>query len=357
MAAIPPVQPGLSYAPAGTRPEPAAVVGHGGGHGVAGASVEAAAAVEAAIVDPLMAALTEALATAATRQNGLAPLFADLEALLARPELPQSVRDAAQALMNLRLPANALNGATLQQAVARSGVFLEAMLASGKLPADVAASDNIKSALQALRGALQSYLGIETAPADLHVAPPLPPFRGSLPVAQPPVPASIVDTSLRQAATTVLSQTDAAIARHVMLQIASLPASQQPSHPPDDHTQRLVFDIPLVTPQGTAVMQLQIEREMPRERGQPQEPVWSVRFAVDIEPLGAVRARVSQIGDKTSVTMVADKPASAAALQEHIALLQIGLTRAHLQPGDLHCLSHEAPKAVAPQGQFVNRAS
>lgn len=348
-----PVQPGLSYAATGTRPEPMPVAGNGGG-GAAGAATTAGA-VEAAIVDPLMAALSEALATAATRQNGLAPLFADLQALLTRPGVPQTVRDAAQALMNLRLPADALNGATLQQAVTRSGVLLEAMLASGKLPAAMA-GDNIKSMLQALRSALQSFLGIQSAPADLHAPPPLPPFRGSLPVAQPPVPASIVDTGLREAATRLLSQTDAAIARHVMLQIASLPASQQPSHPPDDHTQRFVFDIPLVTPQGTAVMQLQIEREAPQKRDQAA-PVWTVRFAVDIEPLGAVRARVSQIGDKTSVTMVAEKPASAAALQEHIALLQIGLTRAHLEPGDLHCLTHDQTKVVAPQGQFVNRAS
>lgn len=350
-----PVQPGLSYAATGTRPEPLAVAAHGGG-GAAGAAATAAA-VEAAVVDPLMAALTEALATAATRQNGLAPLFADLQALLAKPDLPPAVRDAAQALMNLRLPADGVDGASLQQAVTRSGVFLEAMLANGKLAGAIAVSDNIKTALQVLRGALQSFLGIDSAPADLHAAPPLPPFRGSLPVAQPPVPASIVDTGLRQAATKVLSQTDAAIARHVLLQIASLPASQQPSHPPDDHTQRLVFDIPLAMPNGTAVMQLQIEREMPRERGQPQTPVWSVRFAVDVEPLGAVRVRVSQAGDKTSVTMVADRPASAAALQQHLSLLEIGLTRAHLQPGDLHCLSHEAPKVTAPQGQFVNRAS
>ncbi|MBS0247222.1 MAG: flagellar hook-length control protein FliK [Proteobacteria bacterium] len=349
-----PVQPGLSYAATGTRPEPMAVAANGGGGAAGAATATTAAAVEAAIVDPLIAALTEALATAAPRQNGLAPLFADLEVLLAQPDLPQAVRDAGQALLNLRLPGDVVNGPSLQQAIARSGMFLEAMLASGKLP--TTASDNIKSALQALRGALQNYLGIDNAPADLHLPPPLPPFRGSLPVAQPPVPASIVDTGLRQAALKVLSQTDAAIARHVMLQIASLPASQQPSHPPDDHTQRLVFDIPLATPTGTAVMQLQIEREAPRDRNQPA-PVWSVRFAVDVEPLGAVRARVSQIGDRTSVTMVADRPASAAALQQQIARLQIALTQANLQPGDLHCLSHEAPKASAPQGQFVNRAS
>ncbi|MFA6266639.1 MAG: flagellar hook-length control protein FliK [Pseudolabrys sp.] len=353
MSTVPPVQPGFAYPPSGARPEPAAIVGNNGGHGAAATALAGAVSNNPLVVppaDPLIAALADALEVAAARQNGLAPLFADLEALVARPDVPAAVRNAAQALLDLRLPESALDGATLQKAISRSGLFLEAVLANGLAP-----DTNIKSALQALRASLQGWLGVDGASADLHAAPPLPPFRGSLPVAQPPVPASIVDTGLRQAGLKVLSETDAAIARHVMLQIASLPASQQPSHPPDDHTQRLVLDIPLATPQGTTIVQIQIEREAPRR--EREVPVWSVRFAVDIEPIGAVRARVSQIGDKTSVTLVADKPASADALKENLAALKTGLTQAQLEPGDLHCLSHEAPKVAAPQGQFLNRAS
>jgi hypothetical protein len=502
---VPPVQPGLSYAATGTRPEPAAIVGNGGGHGVASTAAASEAAIQAATLDPLMAALADALGAAAVRQKGLAPLFANLEVLLARADLPEAVRTAAQALNDLRLSDAALNSGTLRQAVSRSGLFVEAVQAKGLTPdiniksalqnlstvllgllgtgssaaaavsatplsasahgtapapslplplalsspapalladADVrqaatlvlteteaalaatpgsqrpagqpalaadleallarpglpepvrnavqalltlrlsgAAPDDvarqtpgasglpagagwpdmamtdavIKVALQNLRDTLKGMLGADGAPAEKRAAPLPPPFRGALPVAQPPVPATIAGAGLREAATTVLAQADAAIARHVMLQIASLPASQQPSHPPDDHTQRLVLDIPLVTPQGTTIVQVQIERDAPQREA--QAPIWSVRFAVEMEPLGPVRARVAQIGGRTSVTLVAEKPDSAAALQKDIGTLKAALSQANLEPGDLHCLSHDQTKVTAPQGQFVNRAS
>jgi len=495
---VPPVQPGLSYAATGPRPEPAAVVGNGGGQGVASAAAAAAATTaQAPPLDPLMAALAEALGAAAVRQNGLAPLFANLEALLARSDLPEAVRQAAQALNGLRLSDAALDGGTLRQAVSRSGLFVEAVQARGLTPdiniksalqnlgaalqgllafdsapsaekaallpaparggisdalsptpaalagADVrqvamsvladaeamlattpaagavrplalsalsvnleallarpdipdairnaaqallglrsgAAPDAvarltpalagfspaamvpdaamtdavIKVALQNLRDTLKGFLGVDSPPADRRATPLPPPFRGALPVAQPPVPAGIAGLGLHEAATKMLAQTDAAIARHVMLQIASLPASQQPSHPPDDHTQRLVLDIPLVMPQGTTIVQVQIEREAPQREF--QAPVWSVRFAIDVEPIGPVRARVAQIGGKTSVTLVAENPAGAAALQQDIGSLKAALAQANLDPGDLHCLRHDQTRVTAPQGQFVNRAS
>lgn len=491
-----PVQPGLSYAATGARPEPTVVVGNGGG-GVASAAAATAVTASAPPLDPLMAALSQALSAAAARQNGLAPLFANLAALIGRSDLPEAVRNAAQTLLNLRLSSTAIEGGTLRQALGRSGLFLEAVQASGLTPAaniksalqdlrtvlqglvdagstpatanpaalpasvqgattpgalaalpppaaavvaesavrqaamamlseteamlapptvpaapradgtplsdnldallaqphlpaavrnaarallglrfaalpqlpsassalplgvllpDAAAADAaVRMATQNLRDALKGFLGVDSAPPEARTAPLPPPFRGALPVAQPPIQATIAGASLREAATTVLAQTDAAIARHVMLQIASLPASQQPSHPPDDHSVRLVFDIPLATPQGTTIVQVQVERDAPQREA--QAPVLSVRFAVDIEPIGPVRARVAHIGGKTSVTMVAEKPASAVALQQDIGSLKAALAQANLEPGDLHCLSHDQTKVTAPQGQFVNRAS
>ncbi|WP_168197741.1 flagellar hook-length control protein FliK [Pseudolabrys sp. FHR47] len=494
-----PVQPGLSYAATGARPEPTVVVGNGGG-GVASAAAASATGTQAPPLDPLMAALSQALSAAAARQNGLAPLFANLTELIGRSDLPEAVRNAAQTLLNLRLSSTAIEGGTLRQALGRSGLFLEAVQAKGLTPAaniksalqdlrtvlqslvdtgpapvatssaaslavpsatpapgapavvppqavavvaepgvrqaamamlsetetilapapapaaaaaradgmkplsdnldallaqpnlpetvrnaakallglrfaatpqlpsatsalplgvllpDAAMADAaVRMATQNLRDALKGFLGVDSVPTDKRATPLPPPFRGSLPVAQPPIQATIAGASLHEAATTMLTQTDAAIARHVMLQIASLPASQQPSHPPDDHSVRLVFDIPLATPQGTTIVQVQVERDAPQREA--QAPVLSVRFAVDIEPIGPVRARVTHIGGKTSVTMVAEKPASAAALQQDIGSLRAALAQASLEPGDLHCLSHDQTRVTAPQGQFVNRAS
>lgn len=496
-----PVQPGLSYAATGARPEPTVVVGNGGGG--AAAAVAPATGTQAPPLDPLMAALSQALSAAAARQNGLAPLFANLAELLGRSDLPDAVRNAAQSLLNLQLSSTAIDGGTLRQAIGRSGLFVEAVqavgltpaaniksalqdlrtalqglvdagsaavaaksalvpiatpgampaalpatapVAAGAIPPQAAAvaesgvrqaamamlsetetmlappstagaragampalSDNldlllaqpnlpagvrdaarallglrfaaapqlpstasalplgvllpdaamadaaVRMAAQNLRDALKGLLGVDSAPEDRRSMPLPPPFRGALPVAQAPMQATIAGAPLPMAAATVLDQTDAAIARHVMLQIASLPASQQPSHPPDDHSVRLMFDIPLATPQGTMIVQIQVERDAPQREA--QAPVLSVRFAIDIEPIGPVRARVAHIGGKTSVTMVAEKPASAAALQQDIGSLRAALAQANLEPGDVHCLSHDQTRVTAPQGQFVNRAS
>ena len=80
-------------------------------------------------------------------------------------------------------------------------------------------------------------------------------------------------------------------------------------------------------------------------------------FNWPVEPIGPVRARVAQIGGKTSVTLVADQPASAASLQQDLGALKAALAQANLEPGDLHCLGRDQTRVTAPEGQFVNRAS
>ena len=83
---------------------------------------------------PLSAALSQAVRVAAVRQNGLAPLFADLAQATAPANvgvLPPSVRDAAGQLMALRpsLDGN-LTGDDIKQALVQSGLFLETRIAA-----------------------------------------------------------------------------------------------------------------------------------------------------------------------------------------------------------------------------------
>ncbi|MGB9367479.1 MAG: hypothetical protein WCE79_15835, partial [Xanthobacteraceae bacterium] len=87
-------------------------------------------------------AVTEAIQTAAPRQAGLAPLFADLEQIVRAPNavqapIPSPVRQAAIDVLSLRVPLDAhLAGADLKQAFVRSGVLLEPRLAAGAVPTD-----------------------------------------------------------------------------------------------------------------------------------------------------------------------------------------------------------------------------
>ena len=91
----------------------------------------------------------------------------------------------------------------------------------------------------------------------------------------------------------LIDETDAAIARQTLLQIASLPDDQGAStRAHDDRSVHLTFDIPLTTAQGTAVAQLRIERDGAEPSRDGAQPIWKVSFSIDVEPIGPVHARI-----------------------------------------------------------------
>jgi hypothetical protein len=163
------------------------------------------------------------------------------------------------------------------------------------------------------------------------------------------------------AAQMVRAAVEAALARHTMLQAASLPEPAALAMRNGEPQQRLVFDIPLLTPQGTAVVQLQIERDAPR-RGNGKEdtaPVWRLAFSVDAGAIGPVHARLAQIGARTPVSLIAERADSAQALRGNLSELKAMLTAAALEPGDLVCHDGQpAPAAAtAAPGLFLDRAT
>jgi hypothetical protein len=176
-------------------------------------------------------------------------------------------------------------------------------------------------------------------------------------VPQPPVQPGALDMMpLREAGMRLLAETDAALSRHTMLQIASLP--DDPSAPRSaDNAQRLVIDIPLLTPQGTAIMQLRIEREEKRNAKGKKATVWQAMFSIDTEPLGPVHARVAMVGETANVSLFAERKDSATALRDHIPLLQAGLAEAAVEPGDILCATGAPAQPAAAPGLFVDRAS
>ena len=98
----------------------------------------------------------------------------------------------------------------------------------------------------------------------------------------------------RQRAHHLLADTDAAIARQTLLQVASLPdrvdttaARVDPAAP------RWNFEIPFVTPQGTAMAQFEISRDGGGNEVEAAKRVWRARFSLDVEPAGPVHALVS----------------------------------------------------------------
>ncbi|MEH2607996.1 flagellar hook-length control protein FliK [Bradyrhizobium sp. AZCC 1693] len=451
-----------------------AVVGQGGD--AAGTAADAvtlspdaladAAVTRPAIVSPKnvltpleRVAVSAAAQAAVTEQDSLAPLFANLGAAVSSSNLPPKLQAAiAQVLAQQTSLDQNLDGGDIKTAFQKSGIFLEASLAAGSVPAS--GVPDLKAALIVLRQTLQSALGsnataatpVTPPAADAaapHVAaaslapssspnldvqeillpqarlvvaenlalagqaarsplaaaldagpsagatlnllqealqelgtparaaapskevrgadvafhtntPPPPPVRGALPAAQPIAQPTIAPHApLEATAHHLLDDTDAAIARQTLLQVASLPDRIDNSAPKADMTvPRWNFEIPFATPQGTAMAQFEISRDGGGEGVEAAKRVWRARFSLDVEPAGPVHALISLTGEKTSVRIWAERPATAEQLRAETSQLSQALSRAELQPGDI-VIRDGAPPQPAPTaraGHFLDRA-
>jgi Flagellar hook-length control protein FliK len=435
------------------------------------------------------AAVAVATETAVTQQGSQAPLFANLGALAQSNSMPPPLQQAVAQVLAQRTQLDpSLSGNDIQGAFQKSGLFLEASLASGSVSPALGIPD-LKAALIVLRQTLVTSLGVTESPAatvpqpalpqpavpqppvpgapaapvseaasaqtqTTQQAPPLapsspeidvqqillpqarlpeaneildtgngerivltgallateprsatsgavlnllqealqenlpapgnassatvvlpngrceeaivrtntppPPFRGSLPTAQPVAAPSIAPHApLAATAQHLLENTDAAIARQTLLQVASLPdragagdTRLDPSAP------RWSFEIPFATPQGTAVAQFEISRDGGGNEADTAKRVWRARFSLDVEPAGPVHALISLTGERTSVRMWAERPATAAQLRAGAAELSQALSQAELQPGDIVIRAGTPPQVTpARAGHFLDRAT
>src|SRR5438132_1609113 len=126
------------------------------------------------VLTPLeRAAVSAAVQAAVTEQDSLAPLFANLGAAVSSSNLPPKLQAAiAQVLAQQTSLDQNLDGGDIKTAFQKSGIFLEASLAAGSVPAS--GVPDLKAALIVLRQTLQSALGSNAtaaAPATPSVAP------------------------------------------------------------------------------------------------------------------------------------------------------------------------------------------
>jgi len=439
-----------------------------------GAPVAPAANV-AASNDPLTPleriAVSVASENAATGQQSLAPLFADLNvAAAASNNLPPALQQAMAIVLTQQTPLDEnLSGNDVQNAFQKSGLFLESSLAAGAIASDGGVPD-LKAALIVLRQTLasaietpdavtlptaaastgatkpdvaspslaalalpadaegqgillklrpalvdltaadpgklvpaQALLGSDVRsvtsgaalnllqealqqmpqtagnPAAIITSPngqsgqngqrtegpnmptttPPPPFRGALPSAQPVATSSIVPNApLSATMHHLLDDTDAALARQTLLQVASLPDRIDASgHRIDPSIPRWNFEIPFATPQGTAMAQFEISRDGGGEAVEPVKRTWQARFSLNIEPAGPVHALISLTGAHTSVRMWAERPQTAAQLRAGASELTRALAQAELSPGDIVIREGAPPQPVpARAGHFLDRA-
>jgi hypothetical protein len=247
--------------------------------------------------------------------------------------------------------------------------------ALGNLPAKALTSGAALNLLQEALQAIPRAAGNAAAPVIVAQAqdgegrpllplPPAtstpPPFRGSLPSAQPvAVPSIAANAPPAVAIHRLLDDTNASIARQTLLQVASLPNRPgAPTNQVDPSQPRWNFEIPFVTPQGTAMAQFEISRDGGGgNEVDPAHRVWRARFTLDVEPAGPVHALVTLSGERTSVRMWAERPKTAAQLRAGATELSQALSQAELTPGDI-VIREGTPPQVAPAkaGHFLDRA-
>jgi hypothetical protein len=190
---------------------------------------------------------------------------------------------------------------------------------------------------------------------------PPPPLRGALPTPQPMAQPTLVSNApLGETVQHLLADTDAAIARQTLHQVASLPerVDAAVAQRMDQATPRWSFEIPFAVPHGTAVAQFEISRDGGQgSEAESAKKVWCARFSLDVEPTGPIHAVISLTGEKTSVRMWAERPATAQQLQAGAGQLTQALIRANLQPGDI-VVREGAPQQAAPAsaGHFLDMA-
>lgn len=318
------------------------------------------------------------LGPALARQDSLAPLLANLRAVangavaltLPRPLLALADRVLARALPVER---KALTGPVLQAAVQTSGLFLEANRAQG---APAQTQTDLKGALQTLRDHLlplvqaasapeagkagsppASSAGPAQPPGGEALAKPAPPRRDGAPVPQP-----IAEPTLSSGdkpltiVGTLLEQTDAAIDRITLSQYASLPA--EGTRPEAQQGQRWLTEIPLAFHNGAAMLPLQIEREPPRrEVDAAAGPLWRVRFALDVEPLGPLQGIVTLQGRSVGITLWAEREDTSRLLRGASPGLEAALAEARFENRAIDIHTGQPRIAQPTAGQFLDRMS
>lgn len=273
---------------------------------------------------PTRPVLNETVHQALAHQDDLAPVMSLAAQALASPaalaKLPVEAQRLMQMLLGLKIetptpdaakPKAGLNADALKAAVAASGVFFEQGLAQGKTPGP---QGDLKALLLSLSGLLGKGEGeAEAPPAPERPAPPIrrdePDARGA---------GRQVSLDPPQALKQLSEAASAALDRVRLLQYASLdgavdgaPARHDPQ---PGQAREVMFELPFQVGRETHVVPFKVSREAPerREGEGAAEPVWKLSFAIAVEPIGPVHARLVLRGERLDVRLYAERPEVAA---------------------------------------------
>jgi hypothetical protein len=286
---------------------------------------------------------------AAARQDSIAPLLQNLGALQGRmASFPRPVVEAALRLLAGRLAVGktAPDPAQLKQAILRSGVLTSGPAATGTVATD------LRTGLLQLRSALLGFLGAEIAPVAAVTRRPPPPTRDSQPRGFRAEPASLPDTATpKEAGRTLLQQTEAALSRIRLLQLASLPQDAARAGAPSAADWTL--EVPMLLGNELAIAQLRIAGDG-RHRTAKRDREWRLQFSVNFSILGEVGAQIGFRDRRTSIALWAEEPATASALEALLPDLGTALADRGLEVGSLR-VGRRSPATRQPRtGQLLD---
>jgi len=275
------------------------------------------------------------------QQNGYAPLLATLDTLAQRPQvrqLPSSIRTALALLENaMRTPEEIGDGPGLREAVARSGLFLEAQLADPMAMGEALGEEDWKGALLRLATALQTggYAAKPSANGPGNTPDTAPPLqhrglqaqpRAAMPEEGDPLLGDDAQ-DLRPLLERLNTDVHAALAR---LEVAQLETAA---------TSVWMVEIPVQGKDGRDVVQLQLE-----QGATSSDPsTWTLGFALELPSLGPVQGEVQLRGQRLSVRLWAHMGSTVEKLDRRFDMLRDRLAASGLILDQLSC-QHGMPQ-------------
>jgi hypothetical protein len=291
-------------------------------------------------------AIAAATAQAAGLQHSAGPLLDALAVHL--PRLPTPVAEAAARVLagRLSLDRGTPSGEALKAAVLKAGVLVGPAGKPGEPP-------DLKSALTQLKSALLGFLGEDIEPITPVTRRPPPPARGAPPRAFTPDLPPPAATEGKEAARSLLGQTDGALARLRLLQLtsqgndAARPGAALPA--PAEWN----LELPLLLGRELAMAQIQIGRDG-KAQGDTRDRGWRLRFALKFSVIGEVGAQIAMVGTRTTVALWADETLTADMLETMLPELAPALAAKGLELTSLTVRRGPPREEARPMGQLMD---
>lgn len=298
-----------------------------------------------------VAPLTQALRENLPRQNAFPPLLANL-AWLASPAgknaLSQNIAQlAAQVFTNLPRPDDIATAKGLKNAIYNSGTFLESKLAATAQDKSLLSMD-FKAGLLRLVNKLYIEAGSQSqhggSGTQTATSTP-PPLRGAPLQAQAVMPPSLAEhTSDGHASAELARQTEGALARLQLNQLAALPTPGQPAP-------LWTLELPVRRDERTGILHLRIEQDQSSNvSSATSKNTWTVTLAMDVDNLGPLHARITLTDQEVSATLWAERDSTVTLLDQHLKELRLDLDHAGLKTGAIRCQPGEPPQAAMIKG-------